>query len=86
MYKIKKQIKVMTLAVLCLAGVLMCNVTVQAASADNSLSSLTLSEGTFNIMWSIIKHQWEAARTVSRYRRKPQTKRRLFSRVPERMI
>lgn len=48
MYKIKKQIKVMTLAVLCLAGVLMCNVTVQAASADNSLSSLTLSEGTLS--------------------------------------
>lgn len=48
MYKIKKQIKVMTLAVLCIAGVLMCNATVWAASADNSLSSLTLSEGTLS--------------------------------------
>lgn len=48
MYKIKKQIKVIALAVLCLAGVLMCNVTTWAASADNSLSSLTLSEGTLS--------------------------------------
>lgn len=48
MYRIKKQIKVMVMAVLCLAGTLLCTATVRAASADNSLSSLKLSEGTLS--------------------------------------
>ena len=48
MYTIKKQIKVMVMAALCFACMLLCTATVRAASADNSLSSLKLSEGTLS--------------------------------------
>lgn len=48
MYRIKKQIKVMMMTALCLVGMVLSTATVQAASADNSLSSLKLSEGTLS--------------------------------------
>lgn len=48
MDRIKKTIKMMILSMLCLAGVLLQTTAVLAASADNSLSTLTLSEGTLS--------------------------------------
>ena len=48
MDRIKRTIRIMLLSVLCMAGVLIQTTVVSAASADNSLSTLTLSEGTLS--------------------------------------
>lgn len=59
MYRIKKQIRAMAIAVMMLAGIWLCDTTVQAASADNSLSSIELSEGTLSpsFQYNVVDYQ-----------------------------
>ncbi len=67
MYRIKKQIRVMLMSVLVLAGIFVCGTTVWAASADNSLASLSLSQGNLSpsFVYNVVNYQVSVDNSVS---------------------